>query len=138
MGSDRPPRPRQLTGGCPQRITGVERTQTSLCSHRMIPMRRLLVLLVAAGAAPSGTALALQAQQAPPAPATPLRPVTLDSTLLSAYRWRNIGPDRGGRSIAVSGVQGRPDEAYFGAVGAGPDATSARRRSCARPGAWRS
>ena len=82
-------------------------------------MRRLLVLLVAAGAAPLGTALALQAQQAPAAPATLLRPVTLDSTLLSAYRWRNIGPDRGGRSIAVSGVQGRPDEAYFGAVGGG-------------------
>src|SRR3990172_5356124 len=129
MGSDRPPRPRQLTGGCPQRITGVERTQTSLCSHRMIPMRRLLVLLVAAGAAPLGTALALQAQQAPAAPAPPLRPVTLDSTLLSAYRWRNIGPDRGGRSIAVSGVQGRPDEAYFGAVGDWGPVTDGQVRS---------
>jgi hypothetical protein len=27
-------------------------------------------------------------------------PVALDSALLSGYRWRNIGPDRGGRSIA--------------------------------------
>ena len=43
--------------------------------------------------------------------------VVLDSALLAGYRWRNIGPDRGGRSIAVSGVKGRPDEAYFGAVG---------------------
>jgi photosystem II stability/assembly factor-like uncharacterized protein len=43
----------------------------------------------------------------------------LDSTLVASYRWRNIGPDRGGRSIAVSGVRGRPNEAYFGAVGGG-------------------
>src|SRR4051812_26997325 len=43
----------------------------------------------------------------------------LDSALLRSYRWRNIGPDRGGRSIAVSGVRGRPREAYFGAAGGG-------------------
>ena len=43
----------------------------------------------------------------------------LDSTLLASYNWRNIGPDRGGRSIAASGVRGRPKEAYFGAVGGG-------------------
>jgi photosystem II stability/assembly factor-like uncharacterized protein len=45
--------------------------------------------------------------------------VVLDSAFLAGYRWRNLGPDRGGRSIAVSGVIGRPDEAYFGAVGGG-------------------
>src|SRR5689334_8975768 len=43
----------------------------------------------------------------------------IDPALLNAYRWRSIGPDRGGRSIAVSGVKGRPREAYFGAVGGG-------------------
>ncbi len=42
-----------------------------------------------------------------------------DSTLMAGYRWRNIGPDRGGRSIAASGVKGRPNEAYFGATGGG-------------------
>jgi len=42
-----------------------------------------------------------------------------DSLLLAEYAWRNIGPDRGGRSIAVSGVPGRPQEAYFGATGGG-------------------
>ena len=31
--------------------------------------------------------------------------VVLDSALLAGYEWRNIGPDRGGRSIAVSGVR---------------------------------
>jgi photosystem II stability/assembly factor-like uncharacterized protein len=43
----------------------------------------------------------------------------LSDALLEGYAWRNIGPDRGGRSIAVSGVRGRPDEGYFGAVGGG-------------------
>ena len=42
-----------------------------------------------------------------------------DSALLATLKWRNVGPDRGGRSIAVSGVKGRPKEAYFGAVGGG-------------------
>ncbi|MBI2402268.1 MAG: glycosyl hydrolase, partial [Gemmatimonadetes bacterium] len=82
-------------------------------------MPRFSVSLLAAGAALLGAAMPLQSQRAPAAPATSLRPVVLDSTLLSAYRWRNIGPDRGGRSIAVSGVKGRPDEAYFGATGGG-------------------
>ncbi|MGH7500563.1 MAG: VPS10 domain-containing protein [Longimicrobiales bacterium] len=45
--------------------------------------------------------------------------VVLDSAFLAGYRWRNIGPDRGGRSIAVSGVRGRANEAYFGATGGG-------------------
>src|SRR5688572_29990493 len=43
----------------------------------------------------------------------------IDPVLLDAYRWRSIGPARGGRSIAVAGVKGRPREAYFGAVGGG-------------------
>ena len=43
----------------------------------------------------------------------------VDPALLNTYRWRSIGPNRGGRSIAVSGVKGRPREAYFGAVGGG-------------------
>lgn len=33
--------------------------------------------------------------------------------------WRNIGPKRGGRSIAVAGHQDRPFEYYFGATGGG-------------------
>jgi photosystem II stability/assembly factor-like uncharacterized protein len=44
---------------------------------------------------------------------------SVDRALLNAYRWRSIGPNRGGRSIAVSGVKGRPNEAYFGATGGG-------------------
>ena len=37
----------------------------------------------------------------------------------SGLRWRNIGPDRGGRSIAVTGHPDRPLEYYFGATGGG-------------------
>jgi len=65
----------------------------------------------------------LAGQQSPgqqsPGPQASGEPIVLDSTALVAFRWRNIGPDRGGRSIAVAGVRGRPDEAYFGAVGGG-------------------
>jgi len=43
----------------------------------------------------------------------------IDKAILDSLRWRSIGPLRGGRSIAVSGVKGRPKEAYFGAVGGG-------------------
>jgi photosystem II stability/assembly factor-like uncharacterized protein len=43
----------------------------------------------------------------------------IDQAIVDAFRWRSIGPDRGGRSIAVAGVRGRPREAYFGAVGGG-------------------
>src|SRR4051794_19507663 len=52
------------------------------------------------------------------APASAAR-AAIDTTLLKAYRWRSIGPQRGGRSIAVAGVRGRPKEAYFGATGGG-------------------
>src|SRR6185295_3030518 len=42
-----------------------------------------------------------------------------DPALFSSLRWRNIGPNRGGRSIAAAGVVKRPLEYYFGAVGGG-------------------
>jgi photosystem II stability/assembly factor-like uncharacterized protein len=43
----------------------------------------------------------------------------LDQAILAAFKWRSLGPPRGGRSIAASGVKGRPKEAYFGATGGG-------------------
>ena len=48
---------------------------------------------------------------------TPARAASTD--LLSPLHWRNIGPLRGGRSIAVAGSVARPLEYYFGAVGGG-------------------
>ena len=82
-------------------------------------MSRFAVSLLTAGTVLLGAVLPLQAQRGPRATASTLRPVVLDSTILAGYHWRNLGPDRGGRSIAVSGVRGRPQEAYFGAVGGG-------------------
>ena len=42
-----------------------------------------------------------------------------DSLVLAVLRWRNIGPNRGGRSQAVAGSQKRPLEYWFGATGGG-------------------
>lgn len=42
-----------------------------------------------------------------------------DESLYNALEWRNIGPYRGGRSAAVTGVPGKPNLFYFGATGGG-------------------
>src|SRR5690348_18409249 len=42
-----------------------------------------------------------------------------DSTFFAAFKWRSIGPNRGGRSLAVAGSASRPLEYYYGAVGGG-------------------
>jgi photosystem II stability/assembly factor-like uncharacterized protein len=42
-----------------------------------------------------------------------------DPSVFSALKWRNIGPVRGGRSLACAGSSARPLEYYFGAVGGG-------------------
>jgi photosystem II stability/assembly factor-like uncharacterized protein len=42
-----------------------------------------------------------------------------DASLYSGLRWRMLGPFRGGRVDAVSGVPGRPNEFYFGSVNGG-------------------
>src|SRR5438445_3210417 len=39
--------------------------------------------------------------------------------LLKELKFRNIGPFRGGRSIAVTGVPSQPDVYYFGSTGGG-------------------
>src|ERR1043165_2217054 len=52
-------------------------------------------------------------------PASTANAPAVDTTILNKYHWRSIGPDRGGRSIAISGVRGRPNEGYFGATGGG-------------------
>jgi photosystem II stability/assembly factor-like uncharacterized protein len=56
----------------------------------------------------------------------------IDPAVLAGLKWRSVGPaphtqprwgdavrGRGGRSIAISGVRGRPNEGYFGAAGGG-------------------
>ena len=41
------------------------------------------------------------------------------ATTFKGMTWRNIGPNRGGRSLAVAGSSRRKKEYYFGAVGGG-------------------
>src|SRR5262249_14743587 len=57
--------------------------------------------------------------RAEPHAQTPAASSSIDSVILKALQWRSIGPLRGGRSIAVTGVKGRPKEAYSGATGGG-------------------
>jgi photosystem II stability/assembly factor-like uncharacterized protein len=46
-------------------------------------------------------------------------PAHVDSPYLTSLSWRLIGPLRGGRALAVTGVPGQPDHYYFGAVDGG-------------------
>ena len=58
-------------------------------------------------ATPSGGA-------AKPAPAA-----LVDEKLFKGMQWRQVGPFRGGRALAVEGVVGEPNVYYFGAVAGG-------------------
>jgi photosystem II stability/assembly factor-like uncharacterized protein len=46
-------------------------------------------------------------------------PAHVDPSYFGDLSWRMIGPFRGGRALAVSGVPGQPDHFYFGAVDGG-------------------
>lgn len=62
----------------------------------------LVALTMVSGVAAEGTAAA-----------------AYDPSLFGALKWRSIGPNRGGRSLAAAGSASRPHEYYFGAVGGG-------------------
>ncbi len=53
----------------------------------------------------------------PGATATPTPMV--DEKLFGAMRWRQVGPFRGGRAVAVTGVPGEPNVFYFGGASGG-------------------
>jgi photosystem II stability/assembly factor-like uncharacterized protein len=71
-------------------------------------MRRYLLLFV--------LGIAQFAGARTPAPA--MEPTTAVPAFAGMH-WRCIGPFRGGRSVAVTGVPGFPERFYFGAVGGG-------------------
>ena len=50
---------------------------------------------------------------------TTLTAATLDSAHFKQLKWREIGPFRGGRSAAVTGIPSQPNTYYFGSVGGG-------------------
>ena len=82
----------------------------------MSSVRRIVAgACLALGALVAVCALPPASAQVPgPTPGAPVPPA-----LYSGLRWRMIGPFRGGRVNAVSGVSGQPNTFYFGAVGGG-------------------
>ncbi len=79
-------------------------------------MRRILTGSATACAIAAAAVVAsgrLAAQSAPAAG------VTFEAARFGNLEWRNIGPRRGGRSLACSGSAGRRHEYYFGATGGG-------------------
>lgn len=45
--------------------------------------------------------------------------ILLNDSIFHGIKWRNIGPFRGGRSVAASGVIGQPHTYYMGSTGGG-------------------
>ncbi len=53
-------------------------------------------------------------------PATlPAQSTAIDTSGFGALTWRNLGPQRGGRSVAVAGSSSRPQEYWMGTTGGG-------------------
>ncbi len=77
---------------------------------------RVLALVFAAGMLGSG---ALERGELAPGPLAAQEMVGFDTTLYHAMKWRNVGPFRGGRSVAVAGVPGDRLTFYFGGAGGG-------------------
>ncbi len=78
-----------------------------------LPMRRrrlsaavFLLSIAVAGSAAAPSTPGVASPAVPPA-------------LLQALRWRLLGPFRGGRVLAASGVPGEPEHFYFGSVNGG-------------------
>src|SRR6478672_6009614 len=78
-------------------------------SHRVLAFRFLFIFLCA-----------LSAFGADPSPsATPASPGTIDEKLFRGMQWRQVGPFRGGRALAIEGIPDEPGVYYFGAVAGG-------------------
>ncbi|PTB93727.1 glycosyl hydrolase [Marivirga lumbricoides] len=74
--------------------------------QRFKPLFLLLLLLMGSGA--------LMAQKK-----SKNNNISYDEKLYDALKWRGIGPYRGGRSAAVTGVPGEPNLYYMGSTGGG-------------------
>ncbi len=81
----------------------------NLCALSLFPL--LLAISAATSAAPAGAA----SRHAPPAAVKP----AVDPALFKGMKWREIGPFRGGRVAAVTGVRGDRNTYYFGGTGGG-------------------
>jgi len=84
---------------------------------------RTFVLVCLLGATLAVAPLAAQPSPArpvaAPAPASAAAPSATSAATYADLQWRNIGPFRGGRAVAVAGVRQQPRTFYFGGVGGG-------------------
>jgi photosystem II stability/assembly factor-like uncharacterized protein len=78
-----------------------------------LPLAVALVLLLG-----SPLAAAKPRKAGSPAPASPGKPA-VDPVLFKAMKWREVGPYRGGRVAAVTGLAGDRETYYFGGTGGG-------------------
>src|SRR2546426_4921398 len=62
---------------------------------------------------------AVSAAPSPSPSASPTPTPQIDPKLFSGMQWRQVGPFRGGRALAIEGVPGEPNTWYFGAVAGG-------------------
>jgi len=62
---------------------------------------------------------AVCAAPSPSPSASPTPAPQIDPKLFSGMQWRQVGPFRGGRALAIEGVPGEPNTWYFGAVAGG-------------------
>ncbi|HEV7506137.1 MAG TPA: glycosyl hydrolase [Thermoanaerobaculia bacterium] len=90
--------------------------------------RCLSLLLFAISALAAGSAAQAAKPKQPPAPAATPAPA-VDPTLFKSMKWREIGPYRGGRAAAVTGLPGDRNTYYFGATGGGVWKTTDAGRS---------
>ena len=84
----------------------------------LIPRSVLLLSLVPLLASPAARAARPPREKPAAAPVAAARPV-VDPTLFSGLKWREVGPYRGGRVAAVTGLPGDRNTYYFGATGGG-------------------
>ncbi len=84
-------------------------------SPRLAFAAAVLIPSVAVGAQPARPVARAAAR---PAAIAPLA-APFDTGALSAIKWREVGPYRGGRSAAVAGSVARPNEYWMGTTGSG-------------------
>ncbi len=87
--------------------------------YRQLPSIAFLITLITLSFCLQSTQAQNKKRNKNKAQTTLLQSLTYPEKLYDALQWRNIGPFRGGRSCAVTGVAGKPDLFYFGSTGGG-------------------
>jgi photosystem II stability/assembly factor-like uncharacterized protein len=92
-----------------------------LCSANKLPVfvAGILLLLLIVSGPPAAAAQRAESGEGEVTRSDDAPPAGVDPALFSAMEYRSIGPLRGGRSTAVTGIAGEPDTFYMGTTGGG-------------------